>query len=55
MYHQIFAYHTKLLKAMSHPKRLEIIHLLRDQALTVSEIQSMLDLPQPILANISPF
>ena len=50
MYHQIFAHHAKLLKAMSHPKRLEIIHLLRDQALTVSEIQSMLDLPQ---ANLS--
>lgn len=50
MYYQIFIEHAELLKALSHPKRLEIIHLLRDQKLTVSEIQEMLDLPQ---ANLS--
>jgi len=50
MYKQIFEEHAKLLKAISHPKRLEIIHLLRDQELTVTEIQEMLDLPQ---ANLS--
>lgn len=50
MYHQIFEIHTNILKSLSHPKRLEIIHLLRDQSLTVSEIQEMLDLPQ---ANLS--
>ena len=50
MYQQIFELHSKILKAMSHPKRLEIIQLLRDQALTVSQIQHMLDLPQ---ANLS--
>jgi len=50
MYHQVFKLHSKLLKALSHSKRLEIIHLLRDQELSVSQIQTMLDLPQ---ANLS--
>ena len=50
MYHQIFELHAELLKALAHPKRLEIVQLLRDQTLSVSEIQSMLDLPQ---ANLS--
>lgn len=50
MYYQVFKEHAALLKAMSHPKRIEIIHLLRGQELSVSEIQEMLDLPQ---ANLS--
>lgn len=50
MYQQIFELHTDILKALSHPKRLEIVHLLRDQSLSVTEIQEMLDLPQ---ANLS--
>jgi len=50
MYKQIFELHSNILKALSHPKRLEIIHLLRDQSISVGEIQSMLDLPQ---ANLS--
>ena len=50
MYHIIFRLHTQLLKALANEKRLEIIHLLRDQELTVSEIQTMLDLEQ---ANLS--
>ncbi len=50
MYHHIFALHSKVLRAMSHPKRLEIIHLLRNQKLCVSDIQEMLGLPQ---ANLS--
>ncbi|MBU0576091.1 metalloregulator ArsR/SmtB family transcription factor [Patescibacteria group bacterium] len=50
MYNQIFKLHAQLLKALSHPKRLEIIHLIRDQELPVSDIHTMLDLPQ---ANIS--
>jgi DNA-binding transcriptional ArsR family regulator/YHS domain-containing protein len=50
MYHQVFESHAELLKALSHPKRLEILHLLRDQKLSVSGIQEMLDLPQ---ANLS--
>lgn len=50
MYQQIFELHSNILKALSHPKRLEIVHLLRDQSISVGEIQSMLDLPQ---ANLS--
>ncbi len=50
MYNLIFEEHANLLKAISHPKRLEIINLLRDGEYTVSQIISMLDLPQ---ANLS--
>lgn len=50
MYQQIFELHTDILKTLSHPKRLEIVHLLRDQSLSVTNIQEMLDLPQ---ANLS--
>ena len=50
MYQQIFKLHSSLLKAISHPKRIEIIHLLRDQELNVGEILKMLGLPQ---ANLS--
>lgn len=50
MYYKAFEFHAQLLKALSHPKRLEIVHLLRDQELSVSEIQKMLGLPQ---ANLS--
>lgn len=42
--------HAHLMKALSHPRRLEIVQLLRDQELCVSDIYEMLDLPQP---NIS--
>ncbi len=50
MYYKVFELHAEFLKAMSHPKRLEILHLLRDQDLSVTQIQEMLDLPQ---ANLS--
>ncbi len=50
MYSKMFKLHAQLLRAMSHPKRLEIIHLLRGKLLCVGEIQEMLDLPQ---ANLS--
>ena len=50
MYYEVFTSHAELMKALSHPKRLEILHLLRDKKLSVSEIQEMLDLPQ---ANLS--
>ncbi len=46
----IFSKHAEILKSLSHPKRLEIIHLLRDQSLSVTEMYKMLDLPQ---ANLS--
>lgn len=50
MYSQMFQLHADLLKALAHPRRLEIVHLLRDQELPVTDIHQMLDLPQ---ANIS--
>ena len=50
MYSQLFELHADLLKALAHPRRLEIVQLLRDQQLCVSDIYEMLDLPQ---ANIS--
>ena len=50
MYQQIFELHADLLKALSHPKRLEVVNLLRDKGLNVGEMQEMLGLPQ---ANLS--
>jgi len=50
MYYEVFKEHAEFLKAMSHPKRLEIMHLLREKELSVSTIQEMLDLQQ---ANLS--
>lgn len=50
MYYQLFELQESVFKALSHSRRLEIIHLLRDQELTVGEIYTMLDLPQ---ANVS--
>ncbi len=50
MYEQVFELQANLLKALAHPRRLEIVNLLRDQILCVSDIYEMLDLPQ---ANIS--
>lgn len=51
MYSRVFQLHAKLLKALSQPKRLEIIQLLREQELPVTEIQEMLDLPQGNLSQ----
>ncbi len=51
MYYEVFKLHADLLKALSHPKRLEIIQLLREQELTVGQIQEMLDLPQGKLSQ----
>jgi ArsR family transcriptional regulator len=50
MYLQLFEQHAELFKALAHPRRLEIVNLLRDQELPVTDIHIMLDLPQ---ANIS--
>lgn len=50
MYSTIFTNQANFFKALAHPRRLEIINLLRDQELSVTDIYSMLDLPQ---ANIS--
>lgn len=50
MYNKIFKLQSELIKALAHSRRLEIINLLRDSELNVSEIYTMLDLPQ---ANVS--
>jgi len=50
MYNQLFKLQEEVFKALAHSRRLEIIHLLRDQELSVSQIFTMLDLPQ---ANVS--
>ncbi|HKZ35788.1 MAG TPA: metalloregulator ArsR/SmtB family transcription factor [Patescibacteria group bacterium] len=50
MYLTVFETQANLLQALAHPKRLEILNLLAQKNLTVTEIYSMLDLPQ---ANIS--
>lgn len=50
MYLKVFEEQANLLQALAHPKRLEILNLIAQKSLTVTEIYSMLDLPQ---ANIS--
>jgi ArsR family transcriptional regulator, virulence genes transcriptional regulator len=50
MYSELFELQAESLKAIAHPRRLEIVQLLRDQELCVTDIYEMLDLPQ---ANIS--
>lgn len=50
MYQEIFQLHERLYKALANQKRVEIVHLLRDKELTVSQIQEMLGLQQ---ANLS--
>ncbi len=50
MFKKVFRQHAELLKALANPKRLEVVHLLRQGKLTVSDMERMLDLPQ---ANLS--
>lgn len=46
----IFDLHADVFKVLANPKRLEIIHLIRDRELSVSELEEMLDMRQ---ANLS--
>lgn len=50
MYMRLFILLEAYLKSLSQARRLEIVNLLRDQELCVSDIYRMLDLPQ---ANVS--
>lgn len=50
MYQEVFKLHAELLRALASPKRLEIVHLLRDQELSVRGMEEMLGLTQ---ANLS--
>lgn len=50
MYEQMFRIQAKAFRALAHPRRLEIVQLVRGQELAVTDIYQMLDLPQ---ANVS--
>ena len=41
---QIYAYHAEMCQVLSHPKRLEVINILRDGEMTVSELAQRLGL-----------
>lgn len=47
---QIYIYHAEMCKVFSHPKRLELINLLRDKEMSVSELSQRLGLTP---ANLS--
>ncbi len=47
---QIYAYHAEMCKVFSHPKRLELINLLRDKEIGASELGERLGLAP---ANLS--
>jgi len=50
-YQQVFKKHAAAHKALANTKRLEIVHLLRDQELSVHEMAEMLGLPQSNLSQ----
>lgn len=41
---QIYAYHAEMCKVLSHPKRLELINVLRDKEMRVGELSQRLGL-----------
>lgn len=41
---QIYSYHADMCKVFSHPKRLEIINVLRDREMSVGELSRRLEL-----------
>ncbi len=41
---QIYAYHAEMCQVFSHPKRLEVINILRDGEMTVTELSQKLGL-----------
>ncbi len=47
---QIYAYHAEMCKVFSHPKRLELINLLRDEEVSAGELGERLGLSP---ANLS--
>ena len=50
MEEQIYIYHAEMCKVFSHPKRLELINLLRDQEVSAGELRERLGLTP---ANLS--
>lgn len=47
---QIYTYHAEMCKVFSHPKRLELINVLRDKEMSVGELSERLGLAS---ANLS--
>ena len=47
---QIYTYHAEMCKVFSHPKRLEVINVLRDTEMSVGELSRRLSLA---LSNLS--
>ncbi len=47
---QIYSYHAEMCKVFSHPKRLELINILRDEEMSVGELSERLGLA---LGNLS--
>lgn len=47
---QIYSYHADMCKVFSHPKRLELINILRDKEMSVGELSQRLELP---IGNLS--
>ena len=47
----IYVYHAEMCKVLSHPKRLEVINVLRDKEMTVSELSERLHLTPPNLSQ----
>lgn len=47
---QIYLYHAEMCKVLSHPKRLELINVLRDKEMSVGELSQRLSLP---IGNLS--
>ncbi len=47
---QIYSYHAEMCKVFSHPKRLELINILRDKEMSVGELSERLGLA---LGNLS--
>ncbi len=50
MEEQLYAYHAEMCKVFSHPKRLELINLLRDKEMSAGELRESLGLTP---ANLS--
>lgn len=47
----IFDLHADIFKVLANPKRLEIVHLIRERELTVGELEEMLDMRQSNLSQ----
>lgn len=50
MQDRIYTYHAEMCKVFSHPKRLELINILREKEMSVGELSQKLGLP---IGNLS--